>query len=154
MAMVIFVCSLVVVWAVPAWRHWAWSKIEGPLSQIRDAFQTLKEPKVALTALGSSIGTEVLYAAGFAMCVAAVGGSVTLGQAIFINVTISLFAGLMPIPGGVGVSEAGMTAGLTAIGVDPGTAVSAVLIYRLVSYYLPPLWGYVSLRWLTKHDYL
>jgi uncharacterized membrane protein YbhN (UPF0104 family) len=52
------------------------------------------------------------------------------------------------------VSEAGMTAGLTAIGVDPGTAVSAVLIYRLVSYYLPPLWGYASLRWLTKHDYL
>jgi hypothetical protein len=29
-----------------------------------------------------------------------------------------------------------------------------VLIYRLVSYYLPPLWGYVSLRWLTNHDYL
>ncbi len=82
-----------------------------------------------------------------------VGGSITLGQAIFINVTVSLFAGLMPIPGGVGVSEAGMTAGLTAIGVDPGTAVSAMLIYRLVSYYyLPPLWGYVSLRWLTKHD--
>ena len=78
----------------------------------------------------------------------------TLGQAIFINVTVSLFAGLMPIPGGIGVSEAGMTAGLTAIGVDPGAAVSAVLIYRLVSYYLPPLWGYASLRWLTKHDYL
>ncbi len=154
MAVAVFVGAAILVRAVPAWRHWAWSKLERPLSQIGDAFQTLKEPRVSLTALGSSIGTEVLYAAGFAMCVAAVGGSITLGQAIFINVTVSLFAGLMPIPGGVGVSEAGMTAGLTAIGVDPGTAVSAVLIYRIVSYYLPPLWGYVSLRWLTKHDYL
>jgi uncharacterized protein (TIRG00374 family) len=154
MAVVLFAGAVIVVWAVPALRHWAWSKLERPLSQIGDAFQTLKEPRVALTALGSSIGTEVLYAAGFAMCVAAVGGSITLGQAIFINVTVSLFAGLMPIPGGVGVSEAGMTAGLTAIGVDPGTAVSAVLIYRIISYYLPPVWGYVSLRWLTKHDYL
>ena len=47
-----------------------------------------------------------------------------------------------------------MTAGLTAIGVDSDIAVAAVLIYRLISYYLPPLWGYVSLQWLTKHDYL
>lgn len=154
MAVAIFVGALIVVWAVPTWRHWAWGKLQGPLSQIGDALRTLKEPRVALVALGSAIGTEVLYAAGFAMCVASVGGSITLGQAIFINVTVSLFAGLMPIPGGVGVSEAGMTAGLTAIGVDPGTAVSAVLIYRLVSYYLPPTWGYVSLRWLTTHDYL
>ena len=56
-----------------------------------------------------------------------------------------------PTLGGV---RAAMTAGLTAIGVDPDVAVSGVLIYRLVSYYLPPLWGYVSLRWLTNHDYL
>jgi len=154
MAVVIFVAGIAVVAVVPAWRQWAWSKIDKPLSQIRDALRTLREPKVALTALGGSIGTEVLYGAGFAMCVVAVGGSVTLGQAIFINVTVSLFAGLMPVPGGVGVSEAGMTAGLTAIGVASGTAVSAVLIYRLASYYLPPLWGYVSLRWLTNHDYL
>ena len=154
MAVAVFVGAVIVVSAVPTWRHWAWSKLRGPVSQIGDALRTLKEPRVTLVALGSAIGTEVLYAAGFAMCVAAVGGSITLGQAIFINVTVSLFAGLMPIPGGVGVSEAGMTAGLTAIGVDPGTAVSAVLIYRLVSYYVPPLWGYVSLRWLTKHEYL
>ena len=80
--------------------------------------------------------------------------SVSLGEAVFINVTVSLFAGLMPIPGGVGVAEAGMTAGLTAIGVDSDVAVAGVLVYRLVSYYLPPLWGYVSLRWLIKHDYL
>ena len=79
---------------------------------------------------------------------------ISLGEAVFINVTVSLFAGLMPVPGGVGVSEAGMTAGLAAIGVPSDIAVGAVLVYRLISYYLPPLWGYVSLRWLTKHDYL
>ena len=154
MAVVIFVVVLVVMFIVPAWRHWMWSKIETPISQMGDALKTVKNPKVALTALGASIGTEILYGAGFAMCVLAVGGDVSLGQAVFINVTVSLFAGLMPIPGGVGVSEAGMTAGLTAIGVDSDVAVAGVLVYRLVSYYLPPLWGYVSLKWLTKHDYL
>jgi uncharacterized protein (TIRG00374 family) len=154
MAVVAFVVAVALVAIVPAWRRWAWSRIQAPLSQIGDAFGAVKEPKALLVTLGSSVASEILYAAGFAMCVAAVGGSVTLGQAIFINVSVSLFAGLMPVPGGIGVSEAGMTAGLTAIGVDGGVAVSAVLVYRLVSYYLPPLWGYVCLRWLTRHDYL
>ena len=154
MAIVIFVVATCIVALVPSWRHWAWSKLRKPLSQMGDALRTVKDPKTALTALGSSIGTELLYGAGFAMCVLAVGGSISLGEAVFINVTVSLFAGLMPIPGGVGVSEAGMTAGLTAIGVESDVAVAAVLVYRLVSYYLPPLWGYVSLRWLTRNDYL
>ena len=154
MAIVIFVIASIVVAAVPAWRHWAWGKLEKPMSQIGEALETVKDPKVAIKALGASIGTEVLYGAAFAMCVLAVGGSVSLGEAVFINVTVSLFAGLMPIPGGVGVAEAGMTAGLTAIGVDADVAVAGVLVYRLISYYLPPLWGYVSLRWLTERDYL
>ena len=154
MAIIIFVVVTCIVALVPSWRHWAWSKLRKPLSQMGDALRTVKDPKTALTALGSSIGTELLYGAGFAMCVLAVGGSISLGEAVFINVTVSLFAGLMPIPGGVGVSEAGMTAGLTAIGVESDVAVAAVLVYRLVSYYLPPLWGYASLRWLTKKDYL
>jgi uncharacterized membrane protein YbhN (UPF0104 family) len=33
-------------------------------------------------------------------------------------------------------------------------ALASVLVYRLISFYLPPLRGYVSLGWLTKHDYL
>lgn len=154
MAIAVFVGVLILVAVVPKWRHWAWSMIQKPLSQMGVALQTVKDPKTAISALASSMGTEVLYGAGFAMCVLAVGGSVSLGEAIFINVTVSLFAGLMPIPGGIGVSEAGMTAGLTAVGVPSDIAISAVLVYRLVSYYLPPLWGYVSLRWLTKHEYL
>ena len=154
MAIAIFFGVAAIVALVPKWRHWVEDKLRTPMAQIGDAIKTLRNPKSAALALGSALATEVLYGAGFAMCVLAVGGSINLGQAIFINVTVSLFAGLMPIPGGVGVAEAGMTAGLTSIGVDPGVAVSAVLIYRLVSYYLPPLWGYVSLRWLTAHDYL
>jgi uncharacterized protein (TIRG00374 family) len=154
MAVIGFVAAFVIVAIIPKWRHWAYDKIRTPLSQIGDALRTLKNPRTALTALGSSIGTEILYGAAFAMCVLAVGGSLSLGEAIFINVTVSLFAGLMPVPGGVGVSEAGMTAGLTAIGVPSDIALASVLVYRLISFYLPPLWGYVSLRWLTKHDYL
>ena len=67
---------------------------------------------------------------------------------------LSLFAGLMPVPGGVGVYEGGVVAGLVASGVDNDVAVSAVLVYRMCSFYLPPIWGHISLHWLKSHDYL
>jgi uncharacterized protein (TIRG00374 family) len=154
MAIVICVVAILVVLAVPRWRHWVNNKMRKPLSQLGEAFKTVKNPRNAGRALGASIGTEVLYGAGLALCVLAVGGSVSFGEAIFINVTVSLFAGLMPIPGGVGVTEAGLAAGLTAVGVPADTAMAAVLVWRLASYYLPPVWGWFCLRWLTRHDYL
>ena len=154
MAVVIGVAAIVIVALVRPWRHWVAEKIRGPVRQTREAFQTLKNPRLAVKAFGAAFATEVLYGAGFALCVLSMGGSISLGEAVFINVAVSLFAGLMPIPGGIGVSEAGLTAGLAAVGVPTEIAVGAVIVWRLVSYYLPPTWGYVSLRWLTKHDYL
>ncbi len=154
MALAIFVGVAIVVALVPAWRKWAIGVLRGPLDEMKNAFKILEDPKSAVVALGGALGTQILYGAGFAMCVLAVGGSISLGEAIFINVAVSLFAGLMPVPGGIGVTEAGMTAGLAAVGVDSDVALSAVLVYRLVSYYLPPLWGYLSLRWLERHDYM
>jgi uncharacterized membrane protein YbhN (UPF0104 family) len=151
---VIAVIAAIVIAVVRPWRHWVVGHIRGPVSQTKMAFETLRNPRIAIKAFGAAFATEVLYGAGFAACVLSMGGSITLGEALFINVAVSLFAGLMPIPGGIGVTEAGLTAGLAAIGVPTETAVSAVLVWRLVSYYLPPVWGYVSLRWLTKHDYL
>mgnify|MGYP001818427948 FL=1 len=133
--------AVVAVLVVPRWRHWAWERIREPLSRIGAALRTVRNPRAAGKALGAAFGTELLYASGLTLCVLAVGGSVSLGEAIFINVSVSLFAGLMPVPGGVGVSEAGLTAGLTAVGVPSEIAVSAVIVYRLVSYYLPPIWG-------------
>ena len=153
-AAVIFIVGLIAVLVIPKWRHWFGQKIRKPLSQVSDAVAVIRHPKNAVMVLGGAIGTELLYASGLTLCVFAVGGSVSLGEAVAINVIVSLFAGLMPIPGGIGVSEAGLYAGLTSVGVESDAAIAAVLIYRLCSYYLPPIWGWVSLRWLTNHDYL
>ena len=154
MAIVILVGVVVVVALVPAWRRWAVDLLRAPASKVAGALRTVRDPRKAARAMGGAVATEVLYAAGLAVCVLAVGGSVSLGEAIFINVVVSLFAGLMPIPGGIGVAEAGLVAGLTSVGVDSDLAVAAVVIYRLMSYYLPPIWGWFCLRWLTSRDYL
>jgi uncharacterized protein (TIRG00374 family) len=61
---------------------------------------------------------------------------------------------MTPIPGGIGVAEAGLTAGFVAVGVPNATAFAAALTYRLISYYLPPIWGFFAFRWLQRRRYL
>jgi uncharacterized protein (TIRG00374 family) len=86
--------------------------------------------------------------------VKAYGGDISFVDVVFINTMVSLFGGLIPVPGGIGVFEAGLTAGLTAFGVPPAIATAAVLTDRLVTAYIPPVFGYFSINWMTKHDYL
>jgi uncharacterized membrane protein YbhN (UPF0104 family) len=61
---------------------------------------------------------------------------------------------MMPVPGGVGVTEAALTAGFVAIGVDEATALSAAITYRVLTYYIPPVIGFGAFRWLQRQRYL
>jgi uncharacterized membrane protein YbhN (UPF0104 family) len=54
----------------------------------------------------------------------------------------------------MGVAEAGYTAGLQAIGIPAPIAVSTAITFRLVTFYLPPIWGSVAMRWLRRHEYV
>jgi uncharacterized protein (TIRG00374 family) len=96
----------------------------------------------------------VLQATILGVCLYAFGGSAHLSQLILINTGVSLFAGLMPVPGGMGVAEAGYTAGLQAIGIDSAVAMSTAIAFRLVTFYLPPIWGSYGMRWLRKRQYV
>jgi uncharacterized protein (TIRG00374 family) len=86
--------------------------------------------------------------------VRAIGYDLDLAQLVLINEMVAIFAGIMPIPGGIGVTEGALTAGLIAFGIPQAPAFAAVLLYRMVTFYLPPLWGYLSLRWLQRNSYL
>jgi hypothetical protein len=59
-----------------------------------------------------------------------------------------------PVPGGAGVVEAGLIAGLTSAGVPQSQAVAAVFIERLWTAYLPPIWGWLTLVWMRYREYV
>ena len=61
---------------------------------------------------------------------------------------------LCPELAGLGVVEAGLIAGLTAAGVPQSQAVAAVFIQRLFTAYLPPIWGWVTLAWMRRREYV
>ncbi len=96
----------------------------------------------------------MLLAIILGMCLKAFGHSATLAQLILVNTFVSLFAGFMPVPGGMGVAEAGYTAGLEAIGIPSAVAMSTAIAFRLVTFYLPPIWGGYAMRWLRRRSFV
>jgi len=52
------------------------------------------------------------------------------------------------------VVEAGMILGLTAAGVSEADATAAVFIQRLFTSYLPPIWGWATLVWARRKEFL
>jgi glycosyltransferase 2 family protein len=149
-AVVAIAIGLVVVVAVPRLRRWVLAQ----LAQARDALRGIGSINRWGLLFGGNLLAQILFSATLGLCVLAFGYHISLVNLMAINVMVSFFAGLMPVPGGIGVTEAALTAGLVAAGVPQTQALSAVLVYRVFTYYLPPAWGFFTLRWLRNHDYL
>jgi Lysylphosphatidylglycerol synthase TM region len=89
--------------------------------------------------LVGNLGTQVIQGLVLGPCLHAFGKDEHLSQMVLINTLVMLFAGLMPVHGGV--AEAGYVAYLQTIGILSAVAMSTALLYRLVTVYLPPIWG-------------
>jgi undecaprenyl-diphosphatase len=63
-------------------------------------------------------------------------------------------AAAAPSPGGLGAIEAALIAGLIGVGMQAGPAVSAVLLYRLATYWLPVAPGWLCWRALLRRGYV
>ena len=107
-----------------------------------------------LQLFGGTFAQELLYSLSLGATCMAYGVHLNLAELIFVNTAASVLSGVIPVPGGIGAAEATLTAGLMALGVDQTTAFAIAITQRLCTFYLPPIWGYVSLRWLTRKGYV
>ena len=148
------VAALAVLLAVRPWRQKAFAWVRRLVSEALVAARALRSPRRVAMLLGGNLASEVLFAAALGAFVAALGFPVSLIELILINVSVSLLAGVLPIPGGIGVVEGGLTFGLVRAGVPEDPAFAAVLLYRLATFYLPPIWGFFALRWLERNKHL
>jgi len=126
-------------------------------NQARDAqsaLAVLRKPAKVCAMLGGNLGVQLLQATVLALCLHAFGQSAHFSQLVLINTFVSLFSGIMPIPGGMGVTEAALTVTLQAIGVPSAIAISTAITFRLVTFYLPPIWGAAAMRWLRRNEYV
>ncbi|MCX6524887.1 MAG: lysylphosphatidylglycerol synthase transmembrane domain-containing protein, partial [Actinobacteria bacterium] len=150
---VIFLLALVAA-ALPATRNRFLNRVRPMLSEAKQTFRSLRSLSNLLQIFGGNLGNQILFALTLGICLRAFGGSLNLATLLVIYVSAALFGGLMPVPGGIGVMEAALMTGLIAAGIDTTTASATALLFRLVTFYLPPIWGWVALRWLQRHSYL
>jgi glycosyltransferase 2 family protein len=84
----------------------------------------------------------------------AVGEHASIATLVCVNTLAAVIGGVIPVPNGAGVVEAGLIAGLTSAGIPENQAVAAVLIQRVFTAYLPPVWGWFTLAWMRRREYI
>ena len=151
---VVVVVVLLFVLIVPKLRRNAISRVKRILAEAMRALHGLRSPRRLGLLFGGNLATELLFATSLGIFARAFGYSIGLGDLVLINVSVALLAGLLPVPGGIGVTEGGLIYGLTTAGMPETTAFAAVIFYRLASFYVPPIWGFFALRWLEKNKHL
>jgi uncharacterized membrane protein YbhN (UPF0104 family) len=141
--------------AVPRWRRLAAEKLRPKVSEIWAHLKTLaSHPRNLFEIFGGNLIAQVVVALALGAALHAFGDHLGLATLIVILTLGSMLGGVSPVPGGMGVVEAGMILGLTAAGISQTDAVAATFVQRLFTAYLPPIWGWFVLAWLRRKDYL
>jgi uncharacterized protein (TIRG00374 family) len=144
-----------VVTLVPRVRRLANEKARPHLVTIwNDVKAIAAEPRKIAYVLGGSLGSQVLIALCLGASLHSVGEHASFATLIVVLTLAAMIGGAVPVPGGAGVIEVGLIAGLTAAGIPQDQAVAAVFIERFCTAYLPPIWGWATLLWMRRSDYI
>ena len=147
--------ALGVVTLVPRIRRLATEKARPHLVTIwNDVKAIAVEPRKVFYVLGGCVGSQVLIALCLGASLHAVGAHASFATLIVVLTLAAMIGGAAPVPGGAGVIEVGLIAGLTAAGVPQDQAVAAVFIERFCTAYLPPIWGWGALVYMRHSDYV
>lgn len=146
-------CGAVVA-LIPRYRRrmaeWWHIAVEG----IGGALRIFRSMRQVAQLFGGNLLSELLLAITLGIVVHAYGGTLGLATLVVIQSGTAVINGFVPIPGGIGVWELLLTGALVAAGVPHADAIAIAISYRLATFYLPPIWGWFSLRWLQRNDYM
>jgi glycosyltransferase 2 family protein len=104
--------------------------------------------------LFSAMLTTTFYALCLYVCALALGVEISILQAFFVFTIGITAASVTPTPGGIGGAEAGLVAGFVTIGLPAEVGLSIGLLYRLITFWLPIIPGFIAFNAATKKEYL
>ncbi|MDZ7578374.1 MAG: lysylphosphatidylglycerol synthase transmembrane domain-containing protein [Candidatus Nanopelagicales bacterium] len=140
---------------LPPVRHRIKSRFGPMLKQVGPRLITVAQrPGKLAEGIGGMLVLNLGYIVCLVACVKAFGGEIGFSAVAVVYLTGSVVGQAAPTPGGLGAVEAAMAAGLTAAGLSGGLAVSAVLLYRLITFWAPTVPGWFTFNWLQKSGYL
>ena len=141
------------VLAVPAGRRLLRARVQPMLGQVLPRLlEVAQQPRKLAEGIGGALLLSVAYILCLAACVQAFHGSAAIASIAVVYLTGSALGSIIPTPGGIGAVEAALTAGLVATGLHGTEAASAVLLFRLLTFWLPVPFGYAALNYLERKD--
>jgi uncharacterized membrane protein YbhN (UPF0104 family)/membrane-associated phospholipid phosphatase len=118
-----------------------------------DIWTVLRNPKKALQLFGGDTAGNLIYPALLGLCLLAFHQRLDFAQLVVVQVGAGMVGNVAPVPGGIGVQEAALTGGLTAFGIPAAPALATVLVFRGITFAIPPVFGFFTLRWLRAKGY-
>ncbi len=152
---VALIILILAVLLLPMTRNWAINRVRPILQQVGPRLLTLaQQPLKLVTGIGGILLLNLGYCLCLIACVRAFGGGGEWAAICVVYLAGATIGQAAPTPGGLGAVEAALTAGLAAAGVEGGVAVSAVLLFRVFTFWLPTIPGWFSFSNLQKTGYL
>ena len=140
---------------VPRLRRMAKDKIAPTFSDMwRQIKVLMTQPRKLVEMIGGAFSAQFLIILCTGMSLHAFGQHLSLATIVIILTTASMLGGVSPVPGGMGVVEAGMILGFTAAGLSQTDAVAVTFVQRLVTAYLPPFWGWGTMVYIRRKEYI
>ncbi|MBT2489303.1 flippase-like domain-containing protein [Streptomyces sp. ISL-96] len=146
-----------VVTAVPILRRFVVTRVRSLFAGVVPRMlDVLQRPQKLITGIGGML----LLTASFVMCldasIRAFDSDTHLSYATIavVFLTANALGSAVPTPGGVGAVEGALIAALSVAGLPAGIAAPAVLLYRLLTFWLPVLPGWLSFNQLTRKEQL
>jgi uncharacterized membrane protein YbhN (UPF0104 family) len=128
-----------------------WPYIRGVWPRLLSA---VSQPLRLSAGVGSNLLLTLGYLIAFFASLHALGAHPAILPAAIVYLAGNTVGSFAPTPGGIGAIEAVLTAGLTAIGVPAHEAIPAVLIFRIATFWLPILAGWLSYTVLQRQGTL
>lgn len=128
-----------------------WPRVQGAF---RGLVALAKRPDKLAALFGGSALVTLGYLGALICAIHAVGGSAPLVSLSAVYLAAAAVASAAPTPGGLGALEAALIAGLGSLGLSPDAAVSAVFIFRGISFWLPIAPGWYAFQDLQRRDEL
>jgi glycosyltransferase 2 family protein len=142
-----------VVLAVPAGRRLLRARVQPMLGQVLPRLlEVAQQPRKLAQGIGGALLLTAAYILCLAACVQAFHGSAAIASIAVVYLTGSALGSIIPTPGGIGAVEAALTAGLVAAGLHGTEAASSVLLFRLLTFWLPVPFGWAALNYLERQD--
>jgi uncharacterized protein (TIRG00374 family) len=153
LAAVLAVVAILLV--LPVGRQLLLARVRPMLGRIGpQIIDVLSSPRRLALGIGGAALLSLANIAALDAAIRAFGGHVPFTSIAVVYLAGSAIGSAAPTPGGLGAVEAALAAGLGAFGLEGALAVSSVLLYRTLTFWLPVIPGWIAFTVLQRKDAL